>query len=118
MDIMQDNSGNLLVGEIVNDAFVVQSGPDFDATFEVYAMDEVTPAVDPLLAAVVEDAVDYPSELDNEVSDYQAVVAGDAERERVEIESFTAQFLAAAQAYVDSVDRLQEAVDRACSGEW
>ena len=61
MEIMRDNSGNLLVGEIVNDAFVVQSGPDFDATFEVYAMDEVTPAADPLLAAVVEDAVDYPS---------------------------------------------------------
>ena len=114
MEIMRDNSGNLLVGEIVNDAFVVQSGPDFDATFEVYAMDEVTPAVDPMLAAVVQDAVEFPSELDNAFSD---AVQREEESERIDAEQL-ADMLRGVQAYVDSIDRAIEVINEVCAGKW
>ena len=57
--VLVNASGSVVTGEIVNDNFVVQYGPDFDCEFEVYGLDEIT---------LLEEAT--RTELDNDFSDY------------------------------------------------
>ena len=57
--VIVNASGSVVTGQIVNDAFVVQHGPDFDCEFEVYGLDEIT---------LLEEAT--RTELDNDFSDY------------------------------------------------
>lgn len=57
---MLDNAGNVLVGRLEGDNFIVQHGPDFDAVHEVYDLAELSP---------VDDVLDYPLELDGDYSD-------------------------------------------------
>lgn len=44
-EMVINSSGSVVTGEVRDGVFIVQHGPDFDASFEVYSMDEVSPVV-------------------------------------------------------------------------
>lgn len=117
MQMIDNVTGEVLVGEVRGDNFIVQDGPDFDPRFEVYGMNEVSPVV----AALIADAVDFPTELDNAFSDAdmearEAVAQDiDEEREEAEIAALAAQLSAANGAYLRAINVALQAVSDAMS---
>lgn len=97
-------SGQTMMGEIVNDNFVVQNGPDFDATFDVYKVGEEV--------AVIPDNDDCPMELDCEFADTpenRTTIAEGIERE--ELLTLLTQVIPAIEKNNETVVRLMNAVD-------
>ena len=94
----------------------------------VAVLDEITlntrPVFDGVLAAVVADAMDYPTELDNGFSDAdmearQAIADElEEEREAQRMQALLVEFIAAGKAYLDAVDNAMLAVEHAAFDHW
>ncbi len=117
MEAVINASGEIVNGEIVNGALCVQHGPDFDPTFTVYMLDEIT-------RAPVEEPDDFPTELDNTFCDAdmearQNIAETLAENEEAEkLRALLVEFIEAGTAYLQSVDKAMGAVEYAAFDYW
>ena len=120
MFAINKTTGDYLWGEMHGDSFVVESGPDFNPNHEVYALDEITlNAVNPVLAAVVSDAVDNPTELDGAYSDTPE--ARDNVLEEMSADEMHAVVMELGPAlvrYAEAVYALDDALADVVEGKW
>lgn len=114
MQAIDNLTGSVLNGEVKGDQFIVQSGPEFDPAFEVYDMTEVSPVA----AALIADAVEYPTELDNTFPDgdmeARAGVVEDIEEaaELARLQKLATEFAVAAVQYRATIDRTMAAIEQ------
>lgn len=120
MEAIDNRTGEVLHGVVHNGSFVVESGPDFDPRFEVYDMSEVSPVV----AALMADAVEFPTELDNAFPDgdmeAREQVAEDIEeeRERAQMQALAIEFVTAGAKYMQALDNTMAAIEHAAFDYW
>ncbi|MFZ9327957.1 MAG: hypothetical protein ACO24H_11070 [Polynucleobacter sp.] len=110
MEATVNASGEVVVGEMNGENFVVQTGPDFDPTHTVYVLDEIT--LNPPPSTVEDDA--FPSEMD---CDFADIPVREAAQEQLESEQLM-ELLRGAVAYVESLDRTMAVIDDVCAGRW
>lgn len=107
MEATVNASGEVVVGEMNGENFVVQTGPDFDPTHTVYVLDEIT-----LNPPPVEES--FPSEMD---CDFADIPVREAAQEQLESEQLM-ELLRGAVAYIESLDRTMAVIDDVCAGRW
>lgn len=113
MQAIDNLTGSVLNGEVKGNQFIVQSGPEFDPAFEVYDMTEVSPVA----AALIADALEFPSEMDNSFPDgdmeAREAVAEDIEdaQEAARLQALAAEFIVAAVKYRAAIDKTMSVID-------
>lgn len=113
MDAVINTSGEVVTGMMNGESFVVETGPDFDPTVNVYALEEIT--LDPVTDVEAMAAVEaFPTEMD---SDYADLPAREVAQEKLDTEQLI-DLLRGAVAYVQGLDDAVDLVSRVRAGKW
>jgi len=113
MDAIINASGEVVTGMMNGESFVVQTGPDFDPTVNVYELEEIT--LDPVSDVEAVEAVEaFPTEM---VSEYADLPAREEAQERIDTEQLI-DLLRGAVAYVQGLGDAVDLVSRVRAGKW